>query len=99
MTVKDLLLYAIKNGSSDLHLVAGVPPIVRTDGKLSYIEKTRELSSKDIETIAFSIISEAQKERFQSTKDLDFGSFTIIAQAILELFIEDGLLTGENKLL
>ncbi|PLX26733.1 type IV pili twitching motility protein PilT [Candidatus Parcubacteria bacterium] len=73
MTAKELFLYAIEKNASDIHLVASVPPLVRIDGKLNYVEGQKELKNSDIEAIAFSIISDDQKERFNHTKDLDFG--------------------------
>lgn len=73
MSIKELFNTAIKKGASDLHLVAGNPPILRIDGELYYIDKAKKLSNKEIETLASSIISSKQKERFMSTRDLDFG--------------------------
>ncbi len=73
MNIKELFKIAIKRGASDLHLVANMPPIIRIDGELVYVNKTKKINSKEIEQMASSIITPAQKERFMSTRDLDFG--------------------------
>ncbi len=73
MTIKELFSIAIKSGASDLHLVATLPPILRIHGELSYIEDKKAVSTKEIEMLASSIISNEQKERFITMRDLDFG--------------------------
>lgn len=73
MNIKELFITAIKKGASDLHLVVGLPPILRIDGLLSYIENKKSLSAKDMEQIIMPMIDDNEKERFKSTKELDFG--------------------------
>ena len=73
MNIKELFQIAIKKGASDIHLVANMPPIIRVDGNLSYVDKAKKLNSKEIEVLISSIITSQQKERFVSTRDLDFG--------------------------
>jgi twitching motility protein PilT len=73
MTIKDLLSAAIKTGASDLHLVANMPPIVRIDGELGFVEGGKKLSAKEIEQMVSALITAEQKERFVATRDLDFG--------------------------
>ena len=73
MTLKELFKVAITKNASDLHLVAGLPPVLRIDGELSYIEKTRKLTSKEIEQLVFSLLDAGQKEKFISNRELDIG--------------------------
>jgi len=73
MTLKELFKIAIAKGASDLHLVAGVPPVLRINGELSYIEKTKELTGKEIEQLVFSLLDNAQKETFLHDRELDIG--------------------------
>ena len=73
MTLKELFKIAITQGASDIHLVAGVPPVLRINGNLSYVEKTKELTGKDIEQLVFSLLDEAQKEKFLKDRELDVG--------------------------
>jgi Tfp pilus assembly pilus retraction ATPase PilT len=34
MDIAQLLQFSVKNGASDLHLSAGVPPMIRVDGEV-----------------------------------------------------------------
>ncbi len=73
MSIKELFQTSIKKGASDIHLVANMPPIIRINGELGYINKAKKLSNKEIEQLVSSIITSKQKDRFLSTRDLDFG--------------------------
>lgn len=73
MNIKEIFLVAIEKGASDVHLVVGLPPVLRIDGNLSYVDKAKKLTTKDAEQMIYSMIDEAQKERFLSTRELDFG--------------------------
>ncbi len=50
MNITELLAFAAKNNSSDLHLSAGVPPMIRVDGELCRIN-VPELSIKMSSTL------------------------------------------------
>lgn len=73
MDIKELLTTAAKKGASDLHLLVGVPPVLRIDGQLSYIKDRDKVSEKQMEQMIVSMIDQTAKERFTSTKELDFG--------------------------
>lgn len=74
MNIKSLFKIATEKGASDLHLVVGLPPSLRIDGNLSFIDEEKKiLTNKEIEQMIFSIIDETQKNRFISTRELDFG--------------------------
>ncbi len=73
MNIKELCKIAVEEKASDLHLVVGLPPILRIDGNLGFIEGKKELTDKDMEQLVFPLLDEVQKERFLSTRDLDFG--------------------------
>ncbi len=51
MDIGELLAFAVKNNASDLHLSAGLPPMIRVDGdvrriNLSFMERT-DVQSRD----------------------------------------------------
>lgn len=73
MNIKELLKIAVDKNASDLHLVAGMPPILRIDGVLVFIEKTKAITGKEMEQMVFLILTGEQKARFVSSRDLDFG--------------------------
>jgi twitching motility protein PilT len=58
--------------ASDLHLTAGVPPILRIDGKLmstNYSKLTSEMCQK----LIYSVLTDKQKEKFEDTNELDLS--------------------------
>lgn len=73
MDIKELLKTAAEQKASDLHMVVGLPPALRINGELMYIEGRDAIGVKDMEQMINSVLSENQRERFASTKELDFG--------------------------
>lgn len=72
MTTQEIFKAAIENKASDIHLVVGLPPMLRIDGELVDIGK-KSLSKKDIEGLIYSLTTEEEKKKFISNKELDFG--------------------------
>lgn len=72
MDLTQLLAFTIQNEASDLHLSAGSPPLVRAHGSIKRV-KSPALSSEDIRTMLYSIMSEEQRADFESKKDIDFA--------------------------
>lgn len=73
MDVQELLSITIKSKASDLHLLSDIPPSVRIDGVLSSVPNYPQLTSQDIETMAFSLLNPSQKETLLANKELDFS--------------------------
>ncbi len=72
MNIKSILESMIQKRGSDLHLKAGLPPVVRIDGKLSHLDFERP-SPKDMEEVADQILTPTQKEKFRKTREVDFA--------------------------
>jgi twitching motility protein PilT len=73
MTIKEIFDIAIRKKASDIHLVVGLPPVLRIDGELYNVDDAKPLSPKAMEQLVFPLISEELKERFLLYKELDFG--------------------------
>jgi len=73
VNIKELFKTAVEKKASDLHLVVGLPPMLRIDGELMPIKGEKELGQKELEQMAFSLLDESQKKKFIEKKDLDFG--------------------------
>ncbi len=56
-----------------MHLVVGLPPILRIDGELVEIEKEKAITNKEMDQGIFSIITAKQKEEFIKTRELDLS--------------------------
>lgn len=68
-----LLDEAINRDSTDLHLSAGRPPILRINGKLTPIDGKNILDAEHVKNLGFCILSEQQREKFLAFKDIDFS--------------------------
>jgi twitching motility protein PilT len=62
-----------QQGSSDLHLTVGRPPIIRIDGKLYPISGEGILSEQMMIDIANAILNEEQKGRLKKERQIDFS--------------------------
>jgi len=72
MDITELLSFAQKNKSSDLHLVGGKEPMVRIDGSLRPI-KTGDLSADLVKDMLYSVMTEEQRAEYEKEKEIDFA--------------------------
>ena len=63
----------IAEGASDLHLAAGVPPVVRVDGSLTPILKEEPLNSQDVGNFLQIMVDKDKWSKFLQKKELDFS--------------------------
>ena len=94
ITLHQLLKAAVKQNASDLHIVAGSPPVLRVEGRIVRV-KSSDLTADHTRQICYSILTDSQKSRFEATKELDF-SFGIKAMARFRanLFFQRGAVSG-----
>ena len=72
MDLTQLLAFTMQNDASDLHLSAGSPPIIRSSGQLKRV-KADPLSSEDIRTMLYSIMTEDQRAEYEKNMEIDFA--------------------------
>ena len=94
ISLHQLLKATVKQGASDLHLVANSPPVLRVDGRIVRV-KTRDLTGEEIKQLCYSVLTDLQKSRFEEEKELDF-SFGIknMARFRVNLFYQKGVISG-----
>jgi twitching motility protein PilT len=63
---------AVGQRASDLHITAGLPPMIRVDGKLMPLPY-RPMSPHDTQRLMFDVLSDAKLEQFEQTHDVDFS--------------------------
>jgi len=73
--IAQLLAFAVKNNASDLHLSAGVPPMIRVDGDVKRINMP-PLSHKEVHGMVYDIMNDKQRKTFEEFFETDF-SFVI----------------------
>ncbi len=72
MDLDFLLKEMAARGASDLHLIAGISPIIRIDGDLKVLEK-RPLTSEEVKSLIYSAMSAEKIAQFEKSYELDFA--------------------------
>ncbi len=72
MDITQLLAFVMQNKASDLHISAENPPIIRVNGLLKKI-KGDLLSSDDIRTMLYSVMTDEQRAEYEKEFELDFA--------------------------
>lgn len=71
--IKELFSITAQKKASDLHLIVGSLPFLRIDGELEEIKGQKILTKKDMEQMAYELLSEEQKNKFLKYKELDIS--------------------------
>lgn len=72
MDITELLAFSVKNKASDLHISAGVPPMIRVYGDVRRINLP-PLEHKEVHTLIYDIMSDAQRRQYEETLECDFA--------------------------
>jgi len=72
MDIAELLAFGVKNDASDLHLSAGLPPMIRVDGDMRRIN-VPELDHKTVQNMVYDIMNDKQRKGFEETLECDFS--------------------------
>lgn len=70
--IDELLHKAVQRRASDVHITAGLPPILRIDGRLIPTEYDRILPTSS-QRVIYSMLTDRQKQAFESNFELDFS--------------------------
>jgi len=75
MDISELLAFSVKNKASDLHLSAGLPPMIRVHGDVRRINLP-PLEHKDVHGMIYDIMNDGQRKQYEEMLECDF-SFAI----------------------
>ena len=70
--IAQLLAFSVKNNASDLHLSAGVPPMIRVDGDVKRINMPA-LSHKEVHSMIYDIMNDKQRKDYEEFFETDFS--------------------------
>lgn len=74
MTLEEILRLAVTKGATDVHLKAGVLPVIRKHGVLRPLQSDLPpLTPDQIEIMALGLMNEKQKAQFAQHNDVDMG--------------------------
>lgn len=72
MDITELLSFAVNHQASDLHLSAGLPPMIRIHGDVRRINHPL-LTHTQVQNLIFELMSEALRGRYQECLEVDFS--------------------------
>ena len=72
MDIAELLTFSVKNGASDLHLSAGMPPMIRVDGDIRRIN-VPALDHKTVHGLIYDIMNDKQRKDYEEFFETDFS--------------------------
>lgn len=72
MDISELLAFGVKHGASDLHISAGMPPLIRVDGDIRRIN-VAPLDDARVRTFIHDVMNARQRQAFESNLETDFS--------------------------
>jgi twitching motility protein PilT len=72
LDINELLAFSVTNKASDLHLTAGLPPIIRVDGEMRRLN-VEPLDHKQVHALIFSIMNDKQQKEYEEHLECDFS--------------------------
>ena len=72
MDITELLSFSVQQGASDLHITAGMPPVIRVDGDVRRI-KLPALEQKQVQTLIYDIMNDKIRKDFEDRFEADFS--------------------------
>src|SRR5689334_13744410 len=72
MDIAQLLAFGVKNGASDLHLSAGLPPMIRVDGDVRRIN-VDPMDHKQVHAMVYDIMNDKQRKDYEEFWETDFS--------------------------
>ncbi|WP_461516939.1 type IV pilus twitching motility protein PilT [Porticoccus sp.] len=72
MDITELLAFSVKQGSSDLHLSAGLPPMIRIDGDMRRVNLP-PMEHKEVHQLVYDIMNDKQRRDYEEFLETDFS--------------------------
>ena len=72
MDISDLLAFSVKNKASDLHLSAGMPPLIRVHGDVRKIN-VPVMDHSQVHDMVYDIMNDGQRKFYEENLECDFS--------------------------
>jgi twitching motility protein PilT len=72
MDIAQLLAFTVKNGASDLHLSAGLPPMIRVDGDVRRVN-VDPMDHELVHGMVYDIMNDKQRKAYEEYFETDFS--------------------------
>ncbi|MBF0270961.1 MAG: type IV pilus twitching motility protein PilT [Magnetococcales bacterium] len=70
--ISELLAFSVRNKASDLHISAGMPPLIRVDGEIRRID-VPPLDADEVKGMVYDIMNDKQRKQFEEEYECDFS--------------------------
>ncbi len=67
-----MLGFSVKQGASDLHITAGMPPLIRVDGDMRKIS-VPPMDHKEVHALIYEIMTDKQRKDYEQFMETDFS--------------------------
>src|SRR5258708_1328892 len=99
MDINHLFTEAVRLIASDLHLIAGYPPMFRIAGNLVPVEGTQILSGEDITQLVYGTFTDTQKELFLTNKEIDYSIAAAGGRFRTNVYYQKGSIAADFRLI
>jgi len=72
MNIQELLNFSVQQGASDLHITAGMPPLIRVDGDIRRIN-VDPMEHKKVHGLIYDIMNDKQRKDYEEFLESDFS--------------------------
>ena len=72
MDIHELLAFGVKSGASDIHLSAGLPPMIRVDGDVRRIDAPG-LGPEAVRDLVHGVMNDGQRKEYENRLETDFS--------------------------
>jgi twitching motility protein PilT len=89
MNIQELLTFSVKQKASDLHISAGLPPLIRVDGDIRRIN-VDDMDHKFVHGLIYDVMTDKQRKDYEEHMECDF-SFEIpgLARFRVNAFVQN----------
>ena len=89
MDITELLAFVVKNKASDLHLSAGLPPMIRVHGDVRRINLPA-MDHTEVHAMVYDIMNDGQRKHYEENLEIDF-SFAVpnLARFRVNAFVQN----------
>ncbi len=89
MNIQELLNFSVQQKASDLHLTAGLPPMIRVDGDIRRLN-VEPMDHKAVHDLVYEIMNDKQRKLYEELLEVDF-SFEIpgLARFRVNAFVQN----------
>jgi twitching motility protein PilT len=95
----DIVLAALQQDASDIHITAGAPPSLRIRGRLNALPDAPKLGPQDTREIVYSILSDSQRQQFESAHQVDFSwSIPRVARMRVNAYLQRGAVSAAFRI-